>query len=113
MSRDDDVADMIDDQLAEDGQSVVYVRGIVETSLTLVQTRGPAQVVDDGRGGILEVRPVDFLGKGDDFPYDKPEPGDRIRLNGQLYEVQPTAAEPPVRQISSPMLRIHTKPIAS
>lgn len=110
--QDDDAEDLIDDLLAEWGKSVVYSRGIVQHTLTMCRSRGAAQVVDDGRGGVLEVRPVDFLGRTADFPFDRPEAGDRIRLNGQTYEVQPTYSEPPERTIVSPMLRIHTKPIA-
>jgi hypothetical protein len=54
---------------------------------------------------------VDFIGLASAFPYAIPIAGDRITCDGKRFEVAPTTGEKCFRQVTSTMIRIHTKQI--
>jgi hypothetical protein len=105
------VSDLTSSLLAFAGESCVYIRGSVSTTVTLRRSTLPPQYMDTGVGQISEVRPVDFIGLASAFPYAIPLAGDRITCDGKRFEVTPTTGEKCFRQITPTMMRIHTKQI--
>ena len=97
--------------LAFAGESCVYIRGASSTTITLGRSTLAPQYMDTGTGQITEVRPVDFIGLAVSLPYAVPLAGDRITCGGSRYEVTPTTGEKCFRQITSTMIRIHTKQV--
>ena len=97
--------------LAFAGESCVYIRGASSTTITLRRSTLAPQYMDTGTGQITEVRPVDFIGLAVSLPYAVPLAGDRITCGGSRYEVTPTTGEKCFRQITSTMIRIHTKQV--
>ncbi len=108
---DDAIGEMTEDLLAEAGGSFVYIRGNQSTTITLRKSAQPVYQVDSGNGSVIEVRPVDFIGKTSSLPYAIPLRGDRITGGGKTFEVQPTVSEKCFFQKSDQMTRIHTKQV--
>ena len=108
---DDAIGDMTSDLLTEAGTSCVYLRGTTSTTVTFRKTSGQPYPVDAGNGIIIEVRPVDFIGKTSALPYSQPLQGDRIICGGLKFELHPTTDDKVFRQISPQMTRIHTKQV--
>lgn len=110
------VAAAFDSAAAVHGRTVTYRRdGVTAGTLTMIRARQPSQYVDDGQGGLIEVSPVDFLGKTSALPFDPPLAGDQIvdAETNETYEVLPTVGEKVYRRISDSMTRVHTKQVAS
>lgn len=104
---------MADDLLTINGQAVSYLRDGVEAGTpTMSKQRQPAQYIDNGNGGFIEVVPVDFVCKTADLPFNPPLRGDQIVVDGEIFEVLPTTGEKVYRVISSQMTRIHTKQVS-
>ena len=59
----DAIGDAVDDLLAEAGVACVYIRGNETTSVTLRKSTLPPVVIDNGSGHLVEIQPVDFIGK--------------------------------------------------
>jgi hypothetical protein len=106
---DDAIGDMVEDLLAEAGESYIYLRGAASTTITLRKSQQRGMMLEAASGMLTEVRPTDFIGLTSDFPYDPPERGDRIVGGGKTYEVQPGIGEKVFRRISEKMTRVHTK----
>ena len=114
---DDAVGDLVTDLHSEAGRTVTYRRGGASLgTLTMSRHRQQSQYVDNGQGGIIEVTPVDFIGKTSAlealsaFP---PLKGDLIVVGSETFEVLPTVGEKVFRRISDQMTRIHTKRVAN
>lgn|GEM_PF-1143954 len=108
---DDAIGEMVEDLLAEAGQTVTYFRGVESHSVTARKAAGRTQFVDLGNGQIVEVRPVDWILLQADLPYPQPQAGDVILSAGLRYELQPFAGEKVFRQTSPQMVRLHSKMI--
>lgn len=108
------VSAMVDSLLAADGVECDYVRdGAVVGQVTLSIKKQPSQLVDNGMGGLIEILPVDAIGKTVDLPVDEPKRGDKIVDGDTTYEVLPTVSEKVFRKISPSMIRIHMKQVAT
>ena len=107
---DDDIEDMVTDFLLVGGESCTYSRGVLSSTMTLRRS-GQRPVMIDFDGLFMEVRGVDFIGLTSALPYGEPIAGDRITLGGITYEVMPTTGEKNNRQLSTKMIRIHTKQV--
>ena len=110
---DADISDAVDDLLTEAGESATYVRGAETTTMTLRKSTLIPQIMDTGNGSVIEVRPVDFIGKTIAFPYAQPLSGARIIYGGEAFEVVSPVSEKAYRIISGPMIRIHTQKVAN
>jgi hypothetical protein len=108
---DDAIGEMTDDLLTEAGGSFVYRRGSVSTTITLRKSSQQSFYMDAGNGQMIEVRPVDFIGKTSALPYNPPEKGDLIISGSERFEVQPTTSEKVFRRISPQLTRIHAKQV--
>lgn len=114
---DDAVGEMVTDLHEVAGRTVTYYRGGVNRgTLTMSRHRQQSQYVDNGQGGIIEVTPVDFIGKTSAlealsaFP---PVKGDLIVVGSDTFQVLPTVGEKVFRRIGDQMTRIHTKQVAT
>jgi len=111
---DDAVSSMVDSLLGSDGVECEYIReGAVLGTMTLSIRKQPSQVIDNGQGGLIEILPVDAIGKAADLPSGEPKRGDRIKAGETTYEVLPTVSEKVFRKISDSMIRIHMKQVAT
>jgi hypothetical protein len=108
---DDAIGDMTDDLLTEAGESCTYIRGTESTTITLRRAAGRTQYQDNGNGGVLEIRPVDWIARNIALPYATPLPGDLIIAGNQRFELQPFAGEKVFRITSPKMVRLHSKQV--
>lgn len=109
---DDDVAEGLEDVLSEIGTACVYIRAAATSSITLSKRLQPTQQVQTTTGHIVEITPVDFVGLTNDFPYDPPLKGDRIKIGSEIYEVQPTLSNAVYQRLTPKVTRVHTKRIS-
>ncbi len=111
---DDAIGDMVDDLLTEAGRSVTCLRGgVAAGTITMRKSPQPSQYIDNGNGGLIEISPVDFIGKTSELLFDPPLRGDQFVVAGETFEVLPTVGEKVFRRISPQMTRIHTKQVAT
>lgn len=110
---DDDVGDLAEDLLAENGAAAIYVRGAARHDVTLARLRQSSQLSRDDRGRTLRLTPADFIAETSDLPFDPPLAGDRIVFGGLTYELQPTDSEDCFRRVSTQMTRLLTRQIAT
>ena len=108
---DDAIGDAVDDLLTEAGVACVYIRGNETTSITLRKSTLQPVVIDNGSGHLVEIQPVDFIGKTITLPYDPPIQGDRIKVSGETFEINPVITEKCYRRISPQMTRMHCKKV--
>ena len=108
---DDAIGEMVNDLLAEAGESVTYFRGTSSHTVTARRAAGRSQFVDLGNGQVMEMKPVEWIMLQADLPYVTPLAGDVIMASGQRYELQPFAGEKVFRQTSPQMVRLHSKAI--
>jgi hypothetical protein len=108
---DDAIGGMTDDLLTEAGESCIYIRGTESTTITLRRSPGRSQYIDNGNGGVIEIRPTDWIARTSALPYAIPQAGDIITVAGKRYELQPFGGEKVFRVTSPQMTRLHSKQV--
>ena len=108
---DDAIGDMTDDLLTEAGESCIYIRGTESTTITLRRSPGRSQFINNGNGGVIEIRPTDWIARTSALPYAIPQAGDIITVAGKRYELQPFGGEKVFRVTSPQMTRLHSKQV--
>ena len=94
--------------------SVTYVRG--EATHTLDATIGRTTYeTTDVEGLTIGAMVVDVIVAADAFPFESPEPGDQVVLDGATYEVMALADQGHWRWTDGyrHAMRIHTKEVGS
>jgi len=107
---------LMEQLLANEGESVVYRRGRISDTVSMVFS-SPKTPLEDTNGVTFEHSGADFQCRVSDLTLSgspiTPARGDRIErtVNGQTktYEVQPVIGEQPFTLIADQKFRIHTK----